>query len=383
MISSVGCRSEVVDLSPSFDLTAASLTALLYKSGTLKTGCVCRVETTKARSTTGHIQRLNLQYSSDSDPSLPTRVISKRVQLSAEFGTRELDLYALAGAHGLAIPFPFCLASEVNESSYLMVLEDLDRSHQTYWTREPSLAQSKSIAIAFADLHALWWGLDPAAVNEIDPAVRIEACVEVNAKGLDNLLADAPYLEASEKMMITSVVDKAKAAYRNAVHNARTRLTVTHTDPNPGNILVPKDDADATYMIDRQPFEWSLTFWLGASDLALMMVHWWGTKRRRKLERHIIECYVERLQELGKDTDFATIWQDYRLCATQSLFPILNRCIDDAERKQFAWLWKPQLRKSISKTAPHIRVRSCLEILNLAVISIGDHESFGNRGLNL
>jgi hypothetical protein len=122
---------------------------------------------------------------------------------------------------------------------------------------------------------------------------------------------------------------------------------LTHADTNPGNILSPKESSGRTYLIDRQPFDWTISFWLGASDLALMMVHWWPTEIRRQLEREIVRYYVDRLNQQGKKCSFTTIWSDYRLCATQSLFVVLSRCRDPEQRKRFAWVWKPQLKKTL------------------------------------
>ncbi|RCJ36864.1 hypothetical protein A6769_15345 [Nostoc punctiforme NIES-2108] len=47
------------------------------------------------------------------------------------------------------------------------------------------------------------------------------------------------------------------------------------------------------YLIDRQPCDWSLTTWLGVSDLAYVMVHWWETDLRRQWEIPILhECHA-------------------------------------------------------------------------------------------
>jgi hypothetical protein len=50
-------------------------------------------------------------------------------------------------------------------------------------------------------------------------------------------------------------------------------LTLIHGTPNPGNILPPIHGQQPIYLIDRQPFDWSLVVWLGVSDVAYMMVH--------------------------------------------------------------------------------------------------------------
>ena len=46
-------------------------------------------------------------------------------------------------------------------------------------------------------------------------------------------------------------------------------FTLIHGDVGHDNILVPRDGDRPIYIIDRQPFDWSLTTWLGVYDLAL------------------------------------------------------------------------------------------------------------------
>ncbi len=48
-----------------------------------------------------------------------------------------------------------------------------------------------------------------------------------------------------------------------------TGFTLVHGDVNPGNILAPRTGNGRVYLADRQPFDWSLTTWLGVSDLRL------------------------------------------------------------------------------------------------------------------
>ncbi len=76
-------------------------------------------------------------------------------------------------------------------------------------------------------------------------------------------------------------------------------FTLVHGDVNPGNVLTPISGAGPVYLIDRQPFDWSLTTWLGASDIAYMIVHRWDTELRRELELPVLRHYHAALERRG------------------------------------------------------------------------------------
>ncbi len=338
------------------ELSVTHLTNILRRSGSLHSGSVVKVETKAISSQTGTIQRLTVDYSADATPFLANEIVAKRVQISKDFGTRELDLYRLIEAQKLAAPLPRCLGWELNEAAYLILLEDLAETHKVNWQCDLSLAQAQSTAKAMANLHSLWWGCEAESAGEQNPSRdRIRKYIATAAAGLDGLLLDADFLEQKDVALILQILEKAERTYVELANQAIDRLTLTHSDPNPGNILLPKVDTGPnclpTYLIDRQPFDWTLSFWLGASDLALMMIHWWPTETRRKLEKEIVQTYVDRLLEQGKSCTFTRIWDDYRICATQSLLVTLSRCRHDEERNRFAWVWKPQLKKTLAALA--------------------------------
>jgi len=57
-----------------------------------------------------------------------------------------------------------------------------------------------------------------------------------------------------------------------------------HGDVGHNNILVTRDGDRPIYIIDRQPFDWSLTTWMGVNDLANALVLDWEVEIRRRLE---------------------------------------------------------------------------------------------------
>ena len=129
----------------------------------------------------------------------------------------------------------------------------------------------------------------------------------------------------------------------------REGFTLVHGDVNPGNILSPIQGHRPVYLIDRQPFDWSLTTWLGVSDVAYMMVHWWETERRRKLEIPVLKAYHTSLLRSGvTGYGWGELLGDYRLCAIQSLYVATEWCVAEEDRAKMKWVWLPQLKKAMA-----------------------------------
>jgi hypothetical protein len=177
------------------------------------------VETNGLDSQTGTVQRLKVDYSFDAVPALTNRIVAKRVLISKEFGTRELDFYRLIEEKKLQVPFPACLAWELDETAYLILLEDLSETHDVNWEREPSIGQAQSVATALADLHALWWGCEAQSASERGPtADNIREYITDASAGLHFLLADADFLEEKDVDLIREVLEKAERISENITY---------------------------------------------------------------------------------------------------------------------------------------------------------------------
>jgi thiamine kinase-like enzyme len=131
-----------------------------------------------------------------------------------------------------------------------------------------------------------------------------------------------------------------------------TGFALVHGDVNPGNVLSPLAGVGPTYLIDRQPFDWSLTTWLGAADIAYLMVHWWPTDRRRRLETDVLRRYHDGLHRRGvTGYPWDRLVADYRLCAVQSIYVAVSWCILEDDRTTMRWVWLPQLKRSLAAFA--------------------------------
>jgi len=98
------------------------------------------------------------------------------------------------------------------------------------------------------------------------------------------------------------------------------------------------------YLIDWHTFDFEPQCWLGASDLAYMICHYWYPERRQTLEIDLLKRYHERLLEYGvADYSWEALWYDYRLSAILSLYiPVLR------SNPRLAWNWYPQFEKATS-----------------------------------
>lgn len=90
-------------------------------------------------------------------------------------------------------------------------------------------------------------------------------------------------------------------------------FTLVHGDLNPGNLLWPRQGTEPVYLIDRQPFDWSLQRWLGVSDLARLMIIPWAPELRREWQLPALRCYQEVLARAGVKLPWPLLLDDYRL----------------------------------------------------------------------
>jgi hypothetical protein len=91
--------------------------------------------------------------------------------------------------------------------------------------------------------------------------------------------------------------------------------TLFHGDAGENNILVPRDGDRPLYVIDRQPFDWSLTTGLGAYDFAYALVLDWPVELRRAWEEPVLRRYHAELLRRGvSGYSWEQLWGDYRLC---------------------------------------------------------------------
>lgn len=308
--------------------------------------------------------RLLLTYSDGAEGECPQSLFLKISRSTAEFGTSELEYYSKIATQMSDPPIPRCYHADYSASvgAYHLLLQDFSATHVARWQGDADLESGQSAVDSLAHLHAHWWN-HPDLTTSVGPyptAETIDRYIEPSRQGLERFLQEMREgLSVEEKGMIGRVFER-HASLMHQRAEQRATLTCIHGDPNPGNILTPTLSGGRAYLIDRQPFDWSLIVWTGASDLAYMMVHWWEPDRRKSLEKPLLEYYLQQLVARGvKEYSRESLWYDYRVAAMQSLYVVTEwfRVEEDIERLR--WVWLPQLRKTMIA----LRELECLELL--------------------
>ena len=251
--------------------------------------------------------------------------------------------------------------------AYHILMADLTQTHRTLWhvsSEEelalvkagewhvtPALEYGLTLARGLATLHAYRWGpVRWAGTAAVMPSqATLARYIDHVSMGLEPMLDD-----------VRGDVPPAWEPTLRAIFRTHPRLmlertrdprgfTIVHGDVNPGNVLSPNAPQGKTYIIDRQPFDWSLTTWLAASDLAYLMVPWWDTASRRELEMPVLRHHHAELLRRGV-TDYAwdDLLADYRLCVVEAIYGAVEWCglQDDVLDKK--WIWWPKLGRAMA-----------------------------------
>ncbi|MEP7136032.1 MAG: hypothetical protein ABI904_13970 [Chloroflexota bacterium] len=126
------------------------------------------------------------------------------------------------------------------------------------------------------------------------------------------------------------------------------RFTLIHGDPGEQNILVPRVGDRPIYIIDRQPFNWSLTTWLGVYDIAYAVVLDWDVELRRQCEIPILRHYHETLIQNGvTNYTWEQLYNDYRLCVTICVYIATEYCRGGINER-WIHVWLLMLQRSLT-----------------------------------
>ena len=261
---------------------------------------------------------LHLRYTADATGERPPRLFLKMVSTDLDdesFGASEVDYY-IRDYVGLAeTPLVRCYDAVYSAElqRYHLLLDDVSPTHVLASSRPPTLAYGLALAEGLAALHAHWWGAArlAEAAAPIHDAAFIRRFVAIAEPGVDHILAAVgDQLEPHWPGLMRDLFARHPAALIARAADANG-FTLIHGDVGENNVLVPRQGDRPIYIIDRQPFDWSLTTWLGVYDLAYAMVIDWDVPTRRALEwpvrRGVAGYGWERLAE------------DYRLTAAMAV----------------------------------------------------------------
>ncbi|MBD2533711.1 phosphotransferase [Nostoc flagelliforme FACHB-838] len=335
-------------------ITLDWLNSVLIGSAALVTGKVLDFAIEVKGSENARIVKIRPQYEQGATGTTPAMLLLKMcLGNNTTFGDSEVNYYTRDYIDLINRPLPISYHARYaqNPPRYHILMEDLSASHSPSWKIKPTLAYGCAVAQALATLHAHWWGsekLEAIGAN-IPSHSEIERYVAHAQPGLLPMLSEVrSEIDREWHSVLMDVFEYHPGKMIERTFNS-SGFTLIHGDLNPGNILYPLNGDGKIYLIDRQPFDWSLTTWLGVSDIAYMMVHWWEASWRRQLEIPILREYHASLLSNGvSGYDWEQLINDYKLAAVQSLYVACQWCVSPQERRQMKWVWLPQLLKSMT-----------------------------------
>ena len=336
-------------------VTTDWLTAVLARSGALTVGIVVRFDVEAGRGNWSTSGRLHLHYSQDAQGDLPESLFLKLVNTNTGdgefFGPSEVAYYTRDYLGVKDAPLLRCYDGRFSAAlqRYHLLLEDVSQTHIEAVDKTPTLAYGLALAEGLAVLHAHWWGAQRLAeanalIHEPGHIRRFVAIAEPGAGHIIRQLAVE--LEPHWPDAIRELFDRHPQAMIARERNANG-FTLIHGDVGQTNVLLPRVGERPLYIIDRQPFDWSLTTWLGVYDLAYAIVLDWEVEKRRRLEMPVLHHYHEWLIKRGvQGYSWEQLFDDYRLCVAMGVYVAVEYCRGGINRDQDIWL--PMLQRALT-----------------------------------
>lgn len=330
-------------------VTPAWLTHALQASGALVRGQVTAVETQIDERELSTSIWLRVAYSEGAEGSRPPRLFLKLVTLSSDddaFGPSEVNYYwrDYASLSDAPIPYAYDAVYSEAQGGYHILMDDLSVTHLPARGRTPTRAYGYALAESLAALHAHWCG---AGCPPRPAAAAIRRFAGMGQHGADLIIkACAHELKAHWPSSVERAFSHFLPLLIERTTDARG-FTLIHGDVHPGNILVPATGERPLFLVDRQPFTWSLTTWLGVYDLAYALILYWPPELRRAHEEAILRHYHTCLVQRGvADYSWAQLWNDYRLCAVMGIYVASEWCRTELRMDTHPY-WMPMLQRTL------------------------------------
>jgi hypothetical protein len=336
-------------------VTPEWLTAVLTQNGALTQGRVTGFDMADGRGNWSTSGSLQLAYSPDAQGERPSRLFLKMVNADTGdgeyFGSSEVDYYLRDYVDVPDAPLLRCYDGRYSPTlrRYHLLLEDVSATHVVACDQPQTLEYGLALAEAFAILHGRWWGA--AALAEANAlqhdADHIRRFVEIAEPGAGHIIGQL----ASELKPHWPAAIRDIFAHHPQAMVKRTQdlngFTIMHGDAGCYNTMVPRQGERPLYLIDRQPFDWSLTTWLGVYDLAYAIV-FHGDMDARQWERPILQQYHQTLIHRGvQGYTWEQLWDDYRLCVAMGVYIAVEYCRGGINQDT-QWVWLPMLQKALT-----------------------------------
>ncbi len=336
-------------------VTPAWLTAVLAARGALTRGAVEAVEWDTGRGNWSSNARLRVRYSTEAQGAQPERLFLKLVQADLgdeSFSDSEATYYTrdyVDVANAPLLPWYDAVYSD-ELKRYHLLLADVSETHVEAAQKGPTLEYGLALAEGLAALHARWWGARRLAEAGAPPhsAAHIQAFVDMAAPGVEHIVRQfAPDLQPHWPEAMRALFAHHPAALIRRAQDPNGQ-TLIHGDAGAGNILAPREGERPLYLIDRQPFNWSLTTWLGVYDLAYAVVLDWDTPVRRACELPMLRRYHAHLLQHGvTDYSWERLYDDYRLCAAMGVYIATEYCRGGVIA-DLTPVWLPMLQRALT-----------------------------------
>lgn len=336
-------------------ITRQWLTGVLTRSGALSGGEVAAIEIDANDRTLSSNYRLRIVYSDGSHGLMPARLFLKTVNADQDeeyFGPSEVDYYVrdYVGVDGAPLIRCYDGVFSAEQRRYHLLLDDLSDSHVEAGTKTPTLEYGLALAEALACLHAHWWGAERISQSgdRLPTASQIDRFVEVARPGAGHIVAAMPDpLQPHWPAALAELLDRHPQAMAARTADANG-FALIHGDANRTNILVPRAGDRPLYVIDRQPFDWSLTVWLAVYDLAYALVLDWNSEQRRRQEMTILHHYHDQLVARGiRDYPWSRLYDDYRLSVAICVYVAIEWCRGGINH-EWTHVWLPKLQRSLT-----------------------------------
>lgn len=336
-------------------VTVAWLNHVLGRSGALTAGAVETFDLETGESNLSISVRLRLRYSPQARGDRPEHLFLKLVnmdQTEESLSPAEVAYYArhYGGLAGAPLVRCYDTAYSAEQRCYHLLLDDLSASHVEAWAKTPTLAYGLVLAEALACLHAHRWGTEriAAAGHTIPGEAEIKRFVALGRPGVAPIIgAFADQMSPHWPDVLRELFDRHPRAMLSRTSD-ETGFTLIHGDLNGGNVLVPRDGDRPLYILDPQPFDWSLNAWLGVYDLANAIVPRWDVAIRRRYEMPLLRRYHEQLAARGiGNYSWARLLEDYRLSAAMCVYVATEWCRDGIDW-EWQHVWLPMLQRSLT-----------------------------------
>lgn len=328
------------------------LNEVLIEAGALRGGRVAAVRRNVQSSSWSRSIWLEPRYEAGASGERPRSLLRKICADPAEsFGPSEYYYYTRDYRGYAAAPLVRCYdaAYEPSPRRYHLLLADMRATHGNGFQVAPSLELARASADALARLHARYWGA--AGLAELGlglaTAAELQAYFSHIEPGLERLLEDlGEALPPARRELLRRIFGEHPRLLHTRLRDERG-FTLVHGDLNPGNLLWPRQGTEPVYLIDRQPFDWSLQRWLGASDLARLMIIPWSPEQRREWQLPALRRYQEVLERAGVELAWPMLLEDYRLAALESVQIAVEWCADPVTRVEKRALWEWMLGRAL------------------------------------